>query len=88
MCGRTHHLNEEIEKHENRAQKKQKESGIYLPARESAKRPNELRRHSLEPGFFPHAVKWTDDRITRKAAPESPELVVHPNRKVITIAPS
>jgi len=28
-------LNEEIEKQQNRAQKKQKESGIYLPARES-----------------------------------------------------
>jgi hypothetical protein len=37
MCGRIHHLNEEIEKQENRTQKKQKESGIYLPARESAK---------------------------------------------------
>src|SRR5580692_10700024 len=30
-------LNEEIEKHENRTQKKQEESRIYLPARESAK---------------------------------------------------
>jgi hypothetical protein len=88
MCGRIHHLNEEIKKQENRTQKKQKESGIYLPARESAKGPDELRRYSLQPGFFANAVKRTDDRVTRKAAPESPELVVHPNRKLIPIAPS
>jgi hypothetical protein len=29
-------LNEEIEKQQNRAQKKQKESGVYPPAREPA----------------------------------------------------
>jgi hypothetical protein len=83
-----HALDEEIKNEENRTQKKQNKRGIDVPARKSAKRLNKLRRHGFKPRLFPNAVKRSDDYVTRKAAPEGPELIVHPNRKIITIAPN
>src|SRR5580692_3004446 len=85
--GLVHALDEEIEDEENRTQKKQYESRIDVPPRKSAKRLNKLRRHGLKPRLFSNAVKRPDHYVARKASPEGPELIVHPNRKITTIAP-
>jgi hypothetical protein len=76
---RVHPLDEEVKNEQNGPQKKEDERGINVPPGEPAKRANKLRRHSLEPGLFAHTVKRSDHRIPRKAAPESPKLIMYVN---------
>src|SRR5208282_2999824 len=77
--GGVHPLDEEVKNEQNGPQKKQDERGIDVPPGKPAKRAKKLGGHGLEPRLFAHAVKRPDHRVPRKAAPESPKLIMHPN---------
>jgi len=81
-------LDEEIENKENRAKKKQDESRVNMSPRKAPKGVQELARHGFEPGFLTKTVKRAYHRVARQTPSKRSEFVVHPNRKVITIAPN
>src|SRR5580692_4768161 len=81
-------LDEEIENKENRAKKKEDESRVNMSPRKAPKGVHELARHSFEPGFLTKAVKRANHCVARQTPSKRSELVMHPNRKVVTIAPN
>ena len=81
-------LDEEIQNEENRAEEQKDERGIDMPPREPPERSEKLGRNGLQAGFFPDAIKRTDDRVAGKATAEGAELVVRPDEEVFTLSPS
>lgn len=83
-----HPSDEKIENEQYRAKKKENKSGVNAPPGEPSERAKKLRRNSLESRFFPQPVKGPDHRVTRKAAPKRPKLIVHPHPNLVAILPS
>ena len=83
-----HPLDEKIENEKYSAKEKENKSRVNAPPGEPSERAKKLRRNGLESRFFSQAVKGPDHRVTRKAAPKRPKLIVHPHPNLVAILPS